>query len=191
MLVMWPWGQHRSCRHLGAPPCSLAVHTLPSHLPTSLPAAWPLQFGLGFTSMFFDIIFMAQHYILYRLPADPNTPPATYPTEGCCGYCGSLTCACIADLAHLVADGEGGEQQEGAGAEAVADLELGSAGEESIEQQPLLQQAQPGRDGVEGGAVSGSAAARAAAPPHSFSCSCCSGAGGSGSGSGSSSGSSQ
>ena len=26
----------------------------------------PVKFGLGFASMFFDIIFMAQHYLCFR-----------------------------------------------------------------------------------------------------------------------------
>lgn len=40
----------------------------------------PVKFGLGFTSMFFDVIFMLQHYCLYRERA-PATPTASYPTE--------------------------------------------------------------------------------------------------------------
>lgn len=30
----------------------------------------PVKFGLGFTSMVFDIVFMAQHYVLYPEPSN-------------------------------------------------------------------------------------------------------------------------
>lgn len=60
----------------------------------------PVKFGLGFASMFFDIIFMTQHYILYREPADGPAPPSPrYPTEAGGGDCGMATCCCIAALA--------------------------------------------------------------------------------------------
>lgn len=72
----------------------------------------PVKFGLGFTSMFFDVIFMTQHYVLYRQPKDaaaPQLAAPAYPTEGGCGDCGQVTCSCIQHLAHLA---EEGQQQE-------------------------------------------------------------------------------
>ncbi len=54
----------------------------------------PVKFGLGFASMFFDVIFMVQHYILYREPAWTSPPTPSYPTEGGCGDCGQVTCRC-------------------------------------------------------------------------------------------------
>jgi len=38
----------------------------------------PAKFGLGFLSMFFDIIFIIQHYILYRHPPQDDGPPLRY-----------------------------------------------------------------------------------------------------------------
>lgn len=47
---------------LGCPPAADALRPGP---PTHVPAGNPVKFGLGFASMFFDVIFMAQHWCLY------------------------------------------------------------------------------------------------------------------------------
>ena len=36
----------------------------------------PVKFGLGFASMFFDVIFMAQHYVCYRKRSSAPTGPS-------------------------------------------------------------------------------------------------------------------
>merc|ERR1711871_1611252 len=41
----------------------------------------PAKFGLGFASMFFDIIFAFQHYCLYRPTSDGASPGAADPRE--------------------------------------------------------------------------------------------------------------
>jgi cystinosin len=35
----------------------------------------PTKFGLGFFSILFDLLFMMQHYVLYRVPKSRATPP--------------------------------------------------------------------------------------------------------------------
>lgn len=53
--------------------CSVAA---PTHAPPPSPDEWnlifgdPTKFGLGLFSLVFDIIFMIQHYCLYRKPQD-------------------------------------------------------------------------------------------------------------------------
>jgi hypothetical protein len=37
----------------------------------------PVKFGLGFTSMVFDIVFMTQHYILYKDAVDEDAAVVT------------------------------------------------------------------------------------------------------------------
>jgi len=34
----------------------------------------PTKFGLGLFSIIFDVIFMVQHYVLYRQPKDASGP---------------------------------------------------------------------------------------------------------------------
>lgn len=45
----------------------------------------PVKFGLGIVSLFFDIIFMVQHYVLYRgkeLPREVQETDETEPLLG-------------------------------------------------------------------------------------------------------------
>lgn len=72
--------------HACARACPNPSPLLPFHLNRALPTnifllffvfcrvgGNPVKFGLGFASMFFDIIFCAQHYILYPAKVDPHS----------------------------------------------------------------------------------------------------------------------
>lgn len=56
----------------------------------------PVKFGLGFASMFFDVIFMVQHYILYRGTA-PSPPSGECAQEGCSERGEMVDCAPAGD----------------------------------------------------------------------------------------------
>ena len=42
----------------------------------------PVKFGLGFVSLFFDVIFMAQHYIIYDAAGDGEGESGPGPNAG-------------------------------------------------------------------------------------------------------------
>ncbi len=65
----------------------------------------PVKFGLGFVSLFYDVVLMTQHYIIYapargagRAPAHQKARPraavARTRALGCTAVAGARACAC-------------------------------------------------------------------------------------------------
>lgn len=45
----------------------------------------PVKFGLGFISLFFDVTFMVQHYVIYREPQEAAAEPSAVEAAASCG----------------------------------------------------------------------------------------------------------
>ncbi|KAF9981547.1 hypothetical protein BGZ65_003816 [Modicella reniformis] len=83
----------------------------------------PVKFGLGFVSIFFDLIFMTQHYILYRNREDSYAPVSMVESNGEEKKKGLLLLPTYTKLNYMTFQHEDGAQRT---PEVMTDLEMGA-----------------------------------------------------------------